>query len=1296
MQGARPRILYRRFNGQPLSIREDRQIASGGEGAVYALDEFPDLVAKVYHSPRSAIGDKLTLMVDNPPTMPERDGHVSIAWPLDTLHSALPAEAANTVGFVMRKVTSMEEVSKCFSPSDRKQNFPHFTYRHLCTIAINTAIAVGAIHAQGYVIGDINESNIMVNENGLVTLIDTDSFQVIDRSTGKVFRSPVGKPEFVPPELQGHSFDSVDREQHHDAFGLGVIIYLLLMEGWHPFAGVYIGPGEDPAIEVNIQRGHFIHSENVGVPIVDGPVSMPWLMLDETIRSRFRECFDTGLREPRARPTAYHWEEAISNAAASLTVCTRSARHQYFGHNTDCPWCERKNRLGGQDISFPEYSGPSPQPLIMRERTPTPSPVVRPQFQRTTRPQDRPSRGSISIPTDPRTVWATLLFIIVILGLVGWGVVSILNSLESEPTGPNIPSDAAFGESSVPNAALPPTPMPITIPVVPVLPPPETPTPSPTVGPSPPTTPLPPTPPPVSLLAPPPPPTATPEPTPTRQPVPVKPDLTLQVGTFAWHPENPSLGDPVTFSISIINGGGEAAPSKLGYRIYSVTSHAEPVSEGVIDVPGIPWGGQAVVSFDWIAQRGHHSLEIEVDVTEQLDESAETNNSETQLLYNGTVLADLVVESITWSPDVPSMGEPVTVSVTINNRDEGRARANTAQLFVESDLIGQVDLQEIPPGETETVNFDWIAQVGTRNLRVLVDSSQEVTETDEENNELIVPYEATTFADLAVEEISWDPRSPSVGDEVEFSVVIRNKGTLDTGETTVGLLGLPTDDADFSGVIPLGAVLAGNSAVATFPWRAQPGKFTLTGRVDVHQEVLESNEDNNESDVQYSATVLADLTVTGVSWKPERPAVGQEVTITVTAQNQGAGYGTESSVKLLINGVEHREPQSLRGLSSGASDMVEFSWTALTGAHTFSAVVDHDGSVYESDEANNHSKMVKYDGTRVADLFVRTVDWRPETPSVGETVTFRVTVENQGDAAARNFHVSFRDKSSVWPPLEEMISGRLASGKKITVRFQWPADTDPHEFVVVADSRDEVTESDEDNNDHTLGYAATVASDLTVSSIKSAPESPSVNEDATIKVTIENIGLGGANAFILSLTINGPSGEIDSFNKRVEEMAAGVSRTEEFHWQAKLGSNEFTAVVDSRGVVVETDEANNVLVRIVETALADLIVTDVDLLSVNPSVGELVGIGFEIRNSGRGKSGRFIVSIYTGGSDRPFSSERTGSLDRNEARHMDFRWEAVEGCHTFRVVVDDLNNVPEEDESNNQSPDIEICVSGSS
>ena len=399
MRNAGTDILYRRSNGQSLSIRGDSRIGSGGEGVIYALRELPDLVAKVYHTPDEVIGAKLALMVDNPPEMPARNDHVSIAWPLDTLHRELPASQENTVGYLMHKISSMEPVNRCYSPLARRRKFSHFTYRHLCAIAINIAIAVDAIHAQNYVIGDLNETNILVNENGLVTLIDTDSFQVINPRDGtEVYRCPVGKPEYTPKELQGHSFDTVDREKPHDQFGLGVIIFQLLMEGRHPYTGRYLGEGEPPAIEDNIARGYFLHSENRAVPYVDGPGYMPWPSLDGSVRDLFRLCFETGHDRSIVRPTPYMWEETVTQAARSLETCRQNPQHLYFRHNRSCPWCERSDLLGGRD-PFPGRAGP--EPFLMRSAATQSSPDVGRRKPSKPQPRSTTSRRQSTVSQPP-------------------------------------------------------------------------------------------------------------------------------------------------------------------------------------------------------------------------------------------------------------------------------------------------------------------------------------------------------------------------------------------------------------------------------------------------------------------------------------------------------------------------------------------------------------------------------------------------------------------------------------------------------------------------------------------------------------------------------------------------------------------------------------------------------------------------------------------------------------------------------------------------------------------------------
>ena len=108
----------------------------------------------------------------------------------------------------------------------------------------------------------------------------------------------MGKPEFTPPELQGVRFADVDRGPEHDRFGMAVLIYQLLMEGTHPFAGVFQGRGEAPGYEERISAGHFPYSRARRVPYRPMPAAPPFQILHPGASRSFRAVLRRGPREP--------------------------------------------------------------------------------------------------------------------------------------------------------------------------------------------------------------------------------------------------------------------------------------------------------------------------------------------------------------------------------------------------------------------------------------------------------------------------------------------------------------------------------------------------------------------------------------------------------------------------------------------------------------------------------------------------------------------------------------------------------------------------------------------------------------------------------------------------------------------------------------------------------------------------------------------------------------------------------------------------------------------------------------
>ena len=338
-------VLRRRRTLESLALDPALELGAGGEARVLALPGDGTLVAKLYHHPTIARARKLALMMEDPPAL---DAAIAtLAWPADLLLDGRGTFA----GFLMPRAEG-PRLFEFYNPVARRKTAPLCHHGVLHRAGANLAAAFDALHARGYVVGDVNESNVLIGEGGAVTLVDADSFQVRDPDDGSVHRSGVGKPEFTPPELQGRPFADFDRSPEHDRFGLAVLLFLLLMEGTHPFAGRLRSGGEAPPVEERIRRGLFPHH---GHDAILPPRMAPrYSLLHPALRALFTRAFVDGHADPSARPAAAEWREALDAARERLVACDHNPLHRHGLHLDACPWCERTSLLGGRD-PFPAH-----------------------------------------------------------------------------------------------------------------------------------------------------------------------------------------------------------------------------------------------------------------------------------------------------------------------------------------------------------------------------------------------------------------------------------------------------------------------------------------------------------------------------------------------------------------------------------------------------------------------------------------------------------------------------------------------------------------------------------------------------------------------------------------------------------------------------------------------------------------------------------------------------------------------------------------------------------------------------
>ena len=357
-------VYYAELRHERLYLFPEDMIGEGGEACVYAIPSRPTLVAKIYRHPSEAYLDKLRVMLDYPPVDPMRaEGFFSIAWPVDLLYQE---DIGQYVGFLMPRVTNAYPVCNFYNPAARLKQCPAFNYRYLMITARNLAAVVHALHKSGYVIGDLNESNILVSNTAMVTIVDTDSFQVRDEKRGLVYRSPVGKAEYTPPELIGQNFGQIDRAPEHDCFALGVLLFQLLMAGFHPFIGCYREREQTLDLQGRIAAGHFPYAQQRRVPCEPSPLAPKFSLLPGPLKQLFLLCFEDGHQHPELRPSAKTWVAALTDAEETLHACAANTQHFYSRYTSQCPWCLQKQQTGGED-PFPLPPSPPPRLQVKEE-----------------------------------------------------------------------------------------------------------------------------------------------------------------------------------------------------------------------------------------------------------------------------------------------------------------------------------------------------------------------------------------------------------------------------------------------------------------------------------------------------------------------------------------------------------------------------------------------------------------------------------------------------------------------------------------------------------------------------------------------------------------------------------------------------------------------------------------------------------------------------------------------------------------------------------------------------------------
>lgn len=396
------------WRGGRRMVRLGKQLGEGASGKVYTIDTMPGFAAKLYHGPEEAARyeTKVEAMLNRAPELPpaERGGvrHPQIAWPEAKIYD----REGVFIGFLMPEIDfarSTSLVNLLQRNSRRVEKLSEY-YGYRVLVARNLASIFVELHRAGHHMIDMKPANLrFYPEMCWMAVVDADGFS-ISGAQGRIAATQLSD-EYIAPESWKKAPSELGIGQ--DLFALAAIIFQLLNNGVHPFAGTAAPGSKATDLQARILEGLYPYALDPK-PGLNPSTASVHRMLRRSTREMFDNAFLT-----RRRPTAEDWRNHLDELLQQLTPCAvKPGEHAHFG--AGCGFCGHDARV--------DATRAAPRRRVVRAR-----PEARPQVQR---PRAAPApriasarrgRSGVSpVALLVRGGAATALFALVALGADAW------------------------------------------------------------------------------------------------------------------------------------------------------------------------------------------------------------------------------------------------------------------------------------------------------------------------------------------------------------------------------------------------------------------------------------------------------------------------------------------------------------------------------------------------------------------------------------------------------------------------------------------------------------------------------------------------------------------------------------------------------------------------------------------------------------------------------------------------------------------------------------------------------------
>ncbi len=763
-------------------------------------------------------------------------------------------------------------------------------------------------------------------------------------------------------------------------------------------------------------------------------------------------------------------------------------------------------------------------------------------------------------------------------------------------------------------------------------------------------------------------------------------DLTLTTDDITLMEETVTEGESVTVS-AIIHNEGQGTAEEVGVRFSD-----DSTAFASVEIETIEGYSTAEAIATWTPKEGGtHTLAVEVDYEDTIEETSELNNIATRVVEVRTLYAELSIDAIHFvrGDGVEVDGETKhliaeqtsTIRARVNNSGEKPVRDVFIAFYDGAELIGGYQqIAELPAHSIRNAAIQWVGSEGEHTIRAYIDPDDFVNETNENDNE---KQRTTTLKSPYCNESSYT--IAGVVYESDAATLATNIHVQVTNVRTSNSSGTSTDEHGYFRVdledLP-GGFMEGD------PVRVQ----AQDGYDEAEKELLVYSEDGGAS---FTLVLHEVPTYTFALQIPQYSATADPGSSTVypfTINNTGNRPFNLTLEAVLGPGADPDAGWSailfVDAIALAPNASAETTLTVYTPADAMAGAKGRVSVHLEGDPGNN-SRTVEFITTvnpyeavelTLADRIVTL------NPYENRTVTVTGTVKNTGNIAG-SFNLSVEALPLGW------------SGEVEPARVSLdPRDSEPIRAVVLAPSG--VTEDvaffvrarsrAADPLSSVRVSVSVLLPELGIDALSITPATasttlPAVGDHIRLTAVISNSAL---------VTVDNTWVEFSYGQSKMPVLLGSIApgkrknvTTDRFQLEVKAEHRfavRFQAFTD-------TDPGNNNQ-QLNYTTLPDIVTRSVAYDVDNPRVGDRVNIIVTIANHGRAPiRGRIKIDVWDGDpastSALLIDSTELEDLEHGEERSVEFEWsleDVTAGEHAIYAVAQP-GDIQEESDTNNKA-----------